>query len=115
MDSLVNFLLWAGFFFLLLRVGRGAHVMGEGHGQRGMPEQGLERNPKQLGWTAPKSAVEPVCGKTVQTTAAKSSVDDGVVHYFCSRECRERFEVGPKLYLGRTPEAPAEEMSHDSG
>lgn len=49
----------------------------------------------------------------MQTSAAKSSVDDGAVHYFCSRECRERFEVGPKLYLGQTPEAPAQEIRND--
>lgn len=115
MESLVYYLLWAGFVFLLLRSRRGAHDAGDGLGQHGVPEQGLERNPKQLGWTAPKTAVDPVCGKTVQTSAAKSSVDDGAVHYFCSRECRERFEVGPKFYLGQTPEAPATEMSHDHG
>jgi YHS domain-containing protein len=115
MESLANFLLWAGFFFLLLHFGRGAHVMGDRHRQRGAPEQGLDRNPKQLGWTAPKIAVDAVCGKTVQTNAAKSSVDDGAVHYFCSRECRERFEVAPNLYLGQLPEAAPEEMGHDRG
>ena len=115
MESLVYYLFWAGFVFLLLHFQRRTHAMGEGHGQHGTPEQGLERNPKQLGWTAPTTAVDPVCGKTVQTSAAKSSVNDGAVHYFCSRECRERFEVGPELYLGQTPEAPPQEMIHDRG
>ena len=54
MESLAYFLFWAGIFFLLTRFGHGAHAMGEGRGQQGMPEQGGERNPKQLGWTAPK-------------------------------------------------------------
>ena len=70
MESLVYYLFWAGFVFLLLHFQRRTHAMGEGHGQRGTPEQGLERNPKQLGWTAPTTAVDPVCGKTVQTSAA---------------------------------------------
>ena len=115
MESLVYFLFWAGVFFLLQRFGRAPHVMGNGHGPDGTPAEGLARNPKQLGWTAPKAAIDPVCGKTVQTSAAKSSIDDGAVHYFCSRECRERFEVGPNFYLGQKPEAPAEAMSHDHG
>ncbi len=116
MESLANFLLWAVFFFLLLRVGNGARVMGEGYKQRGMPDQvdqASERHPKHLGWTAPKNSLDPVCGKTVQTNAAKSSIDDGAVHYFCSRECRERFEVAPHLYLGQPLEAPLELISHD--
>jgi YHS domain-containing protein len=112
MDSLVFYLLWAVVVFVVLRFGRGAPALGDGHGQRVMPKQGLERNPKQLGWIAPKTAVDPVCGRSVQTSAAKSSVDDGAVHYFCSRECRERFEVGPHLYLGQTPDAPAKQVSH---
>ena len=115
MESLAYFLFWAGVFIILTRFGRGAHAMGEGHAQHGMPDQGLERNPKQLGWTVPKISVDPVCGKTVQTSAAKSSVDDGAVYYFCSRECRERFEVAPSLYLGQPPEVLPESMSHDLG
>ncbi len=58
MESLANFPLWAAFFLLLLRIGNGARVMGEGHGRRGMPDQGSERNPKQLGWSTP-GANEP--------------------------------------------------------
>ncbi len=115
MESLIYGLFWAGIVFLLLRFGQGAHAIGNGHGQHGTPAEGSERNPKQLGWTAPKTALDPVCGKTVQTSAAKSSINDGAVHYSCSRECRERFEVGPNFYLGQTPKAPAEAMSHDHG
>ncbi len=115
MDSLAYFLLWGGIFFLLHRFGHGEHVIGDGRGQPGMPLHGSERSPKQCGWTAPKLAVDPLCGKTVQTNAARSSVDDGAVHYFCSRECRERFEVAPKLYLGQPPEVASAETSRDHG
>ncbi len=88
MDSLVFYLLWAVVVFVVLRFGRGAPALSNGHGQHVMPKQGLERSAKQLGWIAPKTAVDPVCGRSVQTSAAKSSVDDGAVHYFCSRGCR---------------------------
>ena len=36
----------------------------------------------------------------MHTSNAKPSVHDGAVYYFCSRECRERFEAAPHLYLG---------------
>lgn len=113
MESLIFYLFWAGVVFVLMRYGRSLEALGDQQGQLVRPEQGLERNPKQLGWKAPKAAVDPVCGQTVQTSAAKSSVDDGAVHYFCSRECRERFEVGPQFYLGQMPEAPAQEIRND--
>lgn len=115
MESLGYFLLWAGIFFILMRLGRGAHAVGDGPVKHGAPEPGLERDPKQLGWVAPKTAVDPLCGKSVQTGGAKSSVNDGAVYYFCSRECRERFEAAPSLYLGQPPEALPEPMSHDHG
>lgn len=115
MESLIYFLLWGGAFFLLQRFGHGKHLMGDGHGQHGMPLNGSARSPKECGWTAPTMAVDPLCGKTVQTNAARSSVDDGAVHYFCSRECRERFEVAPKLYLEQPAETPPAETSHERG
>ena len=43
--------------------------------------------------------VDPVCGKTVRPSAAKPSVHDGSVYYFCSRDCREIFEAAPEQYL----------------
>ena len=85
-----------------------------GRALRGAPSPGSERSPKQFGWTAPKTAIDTVCGMTVQTNAARSSVDDGAVHYFCSRECRERFEVAPRLYLGMPPETAPAQASHDA-
>ena len=58
-------------------------------------------------WTAPESDVDPVCGKDVVTAQAKSTVHNGWVYYFCSRECRETFEAAPPRYLdGEAPTAP---------
>ena len=77
MDSLVFYLIWAVVVFLVLRFGRDAHAMSVQQGQQVMPKQGSGRNPKQLGWIAPKTSIDPVCGNSVQTSYAKSSVDDG--------------------------------------
>jgi YHS domain-containing protein len=73
--------------------------MGRRHGGTERGEHGDVR------WAPPETDTDPVCGKIVSTASAKSSVFDGLVYYFCSRECREVFEAAPHLYAGRN--APA--------
>lgn len=100
MEALVYFALWAGLFFLMMRFGCGAHVLGHGHSAKAGPHsQQSDDTSSQLQWLAPENAIDPVCIKTVQTTTAKPSVHDGQVYYFCSRDCRERFEAAPDTYL----------------
>ena len=77
-----------------------------------MPDS--HRSPKQFGWTAPKTAVDTVCGTTVQANATRSSVDDGAVRCFCSHECSERFEVASRLFLGVPPDTALAQLSHDA-
>jgi len=92
--ALLYFLFWAGLIFLMMRYGCGAHVMGRsGHERRD------GNNNQNLRWIAPERDTDPVCGKSVQTINAKSSVFDGNVFYFCSRECREIFEAAPEQYV----------------
>jgi xanthine dehydrogenase accessory factor len=48
---------------------------------------------------APAQAVDPVCGMTVPTTAAGFPLaHDGVTYYFCSTNCRRRFEQDPAAH-----------------
>jgi YHS domain-containing protein len=111
MDALIYFAFWAGLFFLMMRLGCGAHIMGHGHGQS-QSETGKDDNP-ELRWMPPKKDTDPVCGKTVTTDKAKPSVHAGNVYYFCSRECREVFEAAPDLYVGGSvPNHPELEHSH---
>lgn len=98
MEALIYFLLWAGVIFLMMRFGCGSHVMGHGHGQH--DPKSAESRHGNMRWTPPETDTDPVCGKTVRTDQAKPSVHDGMVYYFCSRECRERFEAAPDLYVG---------------
>jgi len=100
MEALIYFLLWAGVIFLMMRFGCGAHIMGHGHGQHGSKSSGAEAGRGDLRWIPPETDTDPVCGKKVRTDQAKPSVHDGTVYYFCSRECRERFEAAPDLYVG---------------
>jgi len=49
---------------------------------------------------APAEAVDPVCGMTVPATAASFPLaHDGVTYYFCSTNCRRRFEQDPAAYV----------------
>ena len=48
---------------------------------------------------APAQAIDPVCGMTVPATAASFPLaHDGVTYYFCSTNCRRRFEQDPAAY-----------------
>ena len=55
-------------------------------------------------WVAPAKDIDRACGRVVTTDKAKSSVYDGHVYYFCSRECREVFEAAPQFYLNEGTE-----------
>ncbi|MGE6607715.1 YHS domain-containing protein [Halomonas sp. NPDC076908] len=101
MDALFYFLLWAAILFLMMRFGCGAHVMGHRHGRSNHGDDSREdpHATEGLKWIPPAEDVDPVCGKTVRTERAKPSVHDGHVFYFCSRDCRERFEAAPEQYL----------------
>jgi YHS domain-containing protein len=99
METLLYFLIWAALIAVMLRYGCGAHIMGHGHR------------------TQKAEAVDPVCGMTVPTATAKSSMYDGRAYYFCSQDCREKFEASPKSYLkgGSTFAARTMEARHDHG
>jgi len=63
----------------------------------------------------PASAVDPVCGMTVSTDNAKSSVHHGTVYYFCSAEHRDQFEADPERYTGTSSDHETKEMEHSHG
>ena len=115
MEALLYFAFWAGLIFLMMRFGCGAHVMGHGHGQHGGHGVDTLRDQQQPRWVPPESDVDPVCGKTVQTDKAKSVVHDGTIYYFCSNECRDRFETAPQLYVGRSVNPELKRMEHSHG
>ena len=76
LQNILYFAIWAGFIFLMMRYGCGAHVMGHGHhhGATGSDDRG-------------------------GTAGAKSTVHDGHVYYFCSQDCRAKFEAAPTSYV----------------
>tara|TARA_R110000787_G_scaffold181008_3_gene293159 strand:+ start:94190 stop:94525 length:336 start_codon:yes stop_codon:yes gene_type:complete len=102
MDSILYFLFWAAFIFVIMRFGFGSHIMGHSDGTAA----GAGQSSEKLRWTPPKTDVDPICQKVIHTNNAKPSVHDGNIYYFCSRECREIFEAAPDLYVGPESERP---------
>ena len=100
MEALLYFALWAGFIFWIMRFGCGAHIMGHGHGNAQTHNEHRNADNPEVRWVPPKKDADPVCGKTLTTDTAKPSVYAGNVYYFCSRECREKFEAMPDHYIG---------------
>jgi len=95
MESLLYFLFWAVIFYLMMSKGCGTHA----HGRTTGAKQTLKQGSAELYWEPPVKDLDSVCRKHIFTEDAKSSVYQGKVYYFCSRECREVFETAPEIYL----------------
>jgi YHS domain-containing protein len=58
--------------------------------------------------TAVKTVVKDlVCGMDVETaTAAGHSEHKGHTYYFCGLRCKEKFDLNPEQYLGKSAASP---------
>jgi P-type Cu+ transporter len=64
----------------------------------------------RTGGELPETAIDPVCGMRVKTTAARWKHEDGgQTHYFCNPKCLEKFKADPARYLAPAP--PAAEVT----
>lgn len=110
MGSLVYLLMFAGLFALMMRFGCGSHVLGHGHGHRHGSATGAPNGP-----AGGDTAKDPVCGMTVDTATAESSVHAGQTYHFCSVTCRDRFVASPEKFIGNAVKSAAGmENSHAS-
>jgi YHS domain-containing protein len=102
-QSVVYLLVWAGLFAFMMRFGCGAHVMGhsrhKSHAREEPAATGANAGTGSAAAVA-QTARDPVCGMKVSTTEAKTSVHRGSIYYFCSQQCREKFEASPAIYSG---------------
>ena len=62
---------------------------------------GFAKESDLIRWIPPEKDLDCVCRQTIKTVSAKTSVHDGLVYYFCSPECREKFESAPSTYAAR--------------
>lgn len=68
-----------------------------------------ELNPPSATTPAAPSAIDPVCGMTVDTAAGKPRhVHGGETYHFCSQGCCDRFAGDPEHYLSGAHRAAAE-------
>ena len=50
---------------------------------------------------------DPVCGMDIESaTAAGRTEYKGQAYYFCGSKCKEKFDLGPEQYLGKTAAKP---------
>ena len=89
MEGFGSLLLFALFFYLMMRFGCGAHMIhGHGsHSDNGSPNA-VQGNRK-----------DPVCGMEVAQGEGYSKTHQGRQLYFCSRKCLDQFEVAPERYV----------------
>lgn len=81
MEDLIFFLLYAVFFYLVMRFSCGAHAI---HGFYG---------------ETPTKSIDPVCGMEVSRDKGFSKMHHGKEYRFCSRNCLIKFDDSPDQYL----------------
>ena len=90
MDGLISLLLFAGFFYLMMRFGCGAHMVHGKHGNHG-------GNAKEESDAV--KHIDPVCGMEVDAELGYGKMHKGQLYRFCSRSCLDQFETYPGQYL----------------
>ena len=85
--SVLYLIFWAFLFVFMMRFGCGAHVMGHRHHARQVGSH------SDMSFPSNGMACDPVCGMKVPVASAKSCLRDGRPYYFCSQDCREKFEA----------------------
>ena len=89
MEGLLSLVFFAVLFYLMMRVGCGAHMV-HGHGTK---QTDKDRH------------VDPVCGKTIPRSEGYGKMHEGRLFRFCSRDCLDAFESEPDRIAGRRLEA----------
>ncbi len=92
MDGFLSFLLFAVLFYVMMRLGCGAHTVHGHHGGH-QSEGGGNKH------------VDPVCGKHVDANEGYGKMHAGSLYRSCSRECLDTFEAEPERYLSKQAEA----------
>ena len=87
MDRLLPLLLFAVFFYLMMRFGCGAHMV-----------HGRHRRDSHSGTGDEASAKDPVCGMTVPPGQGYTETYHGRRLHFCSRQCLDKFDAEPQRY-----------------
>ncbi len=85
MERIVSFLLFAIFFYLMMRFGCGSHMVHGHHGGNHADHPAGEQR-------------DPVCGMPVAQDAGYSERYQNREYRFCSRRCLDKFDANPQQY-----------------
>jgi YHS domain-containing protein len=85
MDRLLSFLVFAAFFYLMMRFGCGAHMI---HGHHGGNEHEGHGNADK----------DPVCGMPIAQGQGYVENYQGHELHFCSKQCLDKFDAQPQRY-----------------
>ncbi len=85
MEGLGSLLLFAVFFYLMMRIGCGAHMA---HGTHN--HSSSQPNHK-----------DPVCGMEVDMNKGYGKMHEGELYRFCSRNCLDKFDENPEQFLNQ--------------
>lgn len=97
MEGLLWLLMWAAFFYFMMRFGCGSHMV-HGHGRHGTGGHG-SHGPGDDGDAQYRvSATDPVCGMEVAPDSGYGRTYKGREYRFCSRQCLDQFDNNPGLY-----------------
>ncbi|MFZ5502553.1 MAG: YHS domain-containing protein [Pseudomonadota bacterium] len=88
MEGLFSLLLFALFFYVMMRFGCGAHMIHGGHGQH---------------TAGSGDSTDPVCGMQVSADSGYTKMHQGTQYRFCSRSCLDKFDANPQQYLKKEP------------
>ena len=89
MDGLISLLMFAAFFYVMMRFGCGAHMV---HGRHDKDDH--------QGGTDVKH-VDPVCGMHISPDEGYGKMHEGRLFRFCSRNCLDKFDAAPEEFLNR--------------
>ncbi len=88
MEGLGTLLLFAAFFYLMMRFGCGAHMV-HGHGGH---SHGTGKATKYI---------DPVCDMEVEAEQGYGKMHQGELYRFCSRSCLDKFDADAERYLNK--------------
>ncbi len=87
MEGLGSFLLFAAFFYIMMRFGCGAHMI---HGHANHAEGHSSDGEK---------FIDPVCGTEVGTDKGYGVMYQANLYRFCSKKCLDQFDEQPLLFI----------------
>lgn len=94
MEGLGSLILFAVFFYLMMRLGCGAHMVHGGHGGHGKHSE-HDSHDNNI------NHVDPVCGMKIDQTKGYGKMHEGKLYRFCSKDCLEKFDEEPEQYLNK--------------